>query len=396
MGNMFVADQSGLRLGGARGFVADGHGVSIGGRAFGRRDSNDHRHEHHKRGRGRGHRHGYHHRHRGRSASTSSSSSSDSDASDVESSVGSLPDYDDIQEQALPVARRSLVDWLNHPDQPITKDTVKDMKREIKSARTESPEQFQQDLGALRKEVRDLMKTFKEQKRVQKQQRRANRRARRAAKKTQRKARRDTKKEDRKARKDERKCKDKGEFRHGPPWARSRDHLPMSTPAVPMPILTPENPPSARGFPFGRAPSVPFIKPPFSRPHAPPGISAMHGGWPYTQGLSVPPIPGRYPSPSPVSQGAEHLHEQAVQMDSAAERKEAQAIAIRTAATALGLGEKQKLKMMTEASTLEEGGEKYRREADRLRAEASHLDGELARELHEENEEGQVSGVIQH
>ncbi|TVY24343.1 hypothetical protein LHYA1_G006369 [Lachnellula hyalina] len=396
MGNMFVADQSGLRLGGARGFVADGHGVSIGGRAFGRRDSNDHRHEHHKRGRGRGRRHGYHHRHRGRSASTSSSSSSDSDASDVESSVGSLPDYDDIQEQALPVARRSLIDWLNHPDQPITKDTVKDMKREIKTARTESPEQFQQDLVALRKEVRDLMKTFKEQKRVQKQQRRVNRRARRAAKKTQRKARRDTKKEDRKARKDERKCKDKGEFRHGPPWARSRDHLPMSTPAVPMPILTPETPPSARGFPFGRAPSVPFIKPPFSRPQAPPGISAMHGGWPYTQGLSVPPILGRYPSPSPVSQGAEHLHEQAVQMDSAAERKEAQAIAIRTAATALGLGEKQKLKMMTEASTLEEGGEKYRREADRLRAEASHLDGELARELHEENEEGQVSGVIQH
>ncbi|TVY17660.1 hypothetical protein LARI1_G002833 [Lachnellula arida] len=346
MGNMFVADQTGLRLGGARGFVADGHGVSIGGRAFGRRGSDDRRHEHHerhKRGRGRGRGHGRHHRHRGRSASTSSSSSSSSsssgsDASDVESSVGSLPDYDDIREQALPVARRSLVDWLNHPDQPITKDSVKDMKREIKTARTESPEQFQQDMVALRKEVRDLLKTFNEQKRVQKQQRRANLRAKRAAKRTQRKVRRDAKKEERKPRKDERKCRGKGESRRGPSWVRSRGHLPMSTPAVSMPTHARETPPSARGSPFGRGASVPFIKPPFSRPHGPPGTSAMHGGWPYTQGLSVPPIPGGYPSPGgPVSEGAEHLHTQAVQMDSAAERKEAQAIVIQTAATAQGL-----------------------------------------------------------
>jgi hypothetical protein len=314
--------------------------------------------------------------------------------SESESSVGSLPDYDDIKEQALPTARNSLLEWLNHPDQPITKDTVKDIQREIKTPRNENPEQFQQDLTALRKEVKDLLKAFKEEKRSQKQQRRVDKRARRAARKLQRKARRDAKKEERKLRKDDRKCKGK-EFHRGPPWARSRDHLPIPAPTTSIPIPYPATPPIPRGFPFGRAASVPFIKPPFMRPPDPPGTSAMHCGWPFTQGIPVPPMPGGYPSP--VSRSAENLHTQAVQMDTAAERKETQAIEIRAAATVQGLGEKDKNKMLIEASTLEEEGGKYRREAGRLRAEASHLDGELARELGEQHEdEGQVSGIIQH
>jgi len=388
MGNLFVADQNGLRLGGTRGFVADAHGLSIGGRAFGRRESDDHRHA---RGRGR-RRHGrhdsHHGRHRGRSVSTSSSSSSDSDVSESESSVGSLPDYDDIKEQALPITRNSLLEWLSHPDQPITKDTVDNIQRKIDTAKNGNPEQFEQDIIALRKEVKGLLKAFKEQTRSQKQQRRIDKRTRRVARRLQRKARRDAKKEERKLRKDDKKCKGKSAFHRGPPWARSRDHLPM-------PIQYPETPPLSRGFPFGRAASVPFIKPPFLRPNDTPGTSAMHGGWPFTQGATAPPMPGGYPSP--VSQSAEHLHTQAVHMDTAAERMETQAIDIRTVATVQGLGEKDKNKKLTEASTLEEEAEKYRREADRLRAEASHLDGELARELGEQHEdEDQVSGIIHH
>jgi hypothetical protein len=213
------------------------------------------------------------------------------------------------------------LEWLNHPDQPITKDTVKEIQREIKTASNENPEQFEQDLTVLRKEVKYLLKTFKDQKRSQKQQRRVDKRAKRAARKLQRKARRDAKKGQRKVWKDEKKCKGK-EFHRGPPWARSRDHLPM--PASTMPVQHPATPPIPRGFPFGRAASVPFIKPPFMRPPDPPGTSAMHGGWPFTQGIPVPPMPGSYPSP--VSHSAENLHTQAVQMDTAAERKETRAM----------------------------------------------------------------------
>lgn len=111
----------------------------------------------------------------------------------------------------------------------------------------------------------------------------------------------------------------------------------------------------------------------------------------------MPSMPGSFPSP--VSHTAEHLHTQAMQMDSAADNKEAQAIEIRTAATVRGLGEKIRLKKMIGASSLEEEAENCRREAGRLRAEAEHLDGELARELGEQREDeevGQVSGVIRH
>ena len=133
LGNVLVSDQHGFRLGGSRGFVKDPNGVSFGGRTFGRRESFDrprgwghhgHRghHDHHYRG--RSHSHGRHAKERSSSTSSFSSSSS----SDSDSSVGSLPDYDDLKDQQLPIAKQSLLEWLNHPEQPITKAIVYNLK----------------------------------------------------------------------------------------------------------------------------------------------------------------------------------------------------------------------------------------------------------------------------
>jgi predicted nuclease with TOPRIM domain len=69
------------------------------------------------------------------------------------------------------------------------------------------------------------------------------------------------------------------------------------------------------------------------------------------------------------------------------------AIDARAAATGRQVGEKERLKKLDQASTLEEEAENYRREAGRLRAEASQLDEELAREM-DEHGDGQTSGVI--
>jgi hypothetical protein len=126
----------------------------------------------------------------------------------------------------------------------------------------------------------------------------------------------------------------------------------------------------------------------------------MHGSWPFTQ--TAPYFPGKIAVttpgafPEPVSETAETLHEQALQMDQIAYRKESAAMDLRTAATAHDMPEKEKLRKVDEAAKLEEEAEKCRLEAERLRSEALHLDGELARGLVEERDGGQVSGIIQH
>lgn len=410
MGNM-VADHNGFRFGG---FVANNNGVSMGGRSFGRRESHNQEkhcgrgrergmHGHHH-GRGRSHSHGRHGRRRGRSSSTSSSSSSSSSgSSDSDMSVGSLPEYDDLKDQQLPIAKQSLLDWLNNPDQPITKETIQNIKREIKVAKkTTPPKQFDQDMKDLRKEVKGLMKQFRDKKKAQKILRRELKRERRAAKKEQRKERRAAKKEARETRKSERRGKHRENERRFPPGMPGIGPMPHGgMPHRGMPHGGMPFGPGSRGFPFGRGGGpVPFGRGSFSRTHSgPPGMSAMHGGWPFTQvhpyapgGISVPDLGG---FPEPIAHGASSIHEQAVQMDQAASRNEAAAIDLRTAATGRQVNEKERLKMKDEATALEEEAEKFRFEADRLRAEAMHLDSELAKEFDEENG-GQATGVISH
>jgi hypothetical protein len=133
------------------------------------------------------------------------------------------------------------------------------------------------------------------------------------------------------------------------------------------------------------------------------GLSALHGTWPFTQGTPYAPGNISTPSfrqPSAVSRSAEQIHTELLQVSSMADDWEARAVEHRVAVTIDGVSEKAKLKMMCEATSMEEEAWKYRREADRLRAEGQLLDSELAKELAEENVQNrkkprnvQVTGV---
>ncbi|RDL37941.1 uncharacterized protein BP5553_05374 [Venustampulla echinocandica] len=391
MGNVLVADQNGFRLGGARGIVADSSGFTMGGRQFGRKESYDS----HDKGRGRGGRRGGP---RARSVSTSSSKSSSSFSSaHSDSSVGSLPDYDDLKPPQLPVAKRALLDWVNHPEHPITKDDVQKVRHEIKLSRAASSQQSEQDVEALRREVRDLMKAFREARKTQKRLRRESRRERRAARRAQKKGRRSARKEERRARREGKKsCNSNAE--------KSGCYFPTPTaePSMsPHPFPVVETPSMPRGFPFERAPFLQDNMPPHSpESRGPPGMAAIHGAWPFTQEL--PYAPGRISvpfgsDPTPVSRGSEQIHAQALQMRIVADKTEAKAVEIRIASLADGLGEKERLQITEEAIMLEEEADNCRREADKLMAEATLLDSELARELEEENEHmDQNNGAAHH
>ncbi|KAH8589442.1 hypothetical protein B0O99DRAFT_636891 [Bisporella sp. PMI_857] len=426
MGNMLVADHKGFRFGKDR-FVADENGLTIGGRSFGRRPSHDNEdrsnkredhsnrrvdycghsrgrdRKHVHRGRNRSHSHGRNRRRRVRDSSTSSSSSSSSSSSaDSISSLGSLPAYDDLQDQQLPTAKQSLQDWLNHPDQPITREMVQNLKVDLDLSKKNSSVKYQEDMKALRREVRDLMREFKDRKRAQKILQRQQRRERRADRRALKRERRTARREERKARRSEKKGKGKAKEEGWgiPPWMAAK----LQTPPIPgvgvdrAPPL-PQRPaphdqsiPGMRGFPFsGAGPRPPRFgcTVPATVPCGPPGIGAMHAGWPFSR--SAPYAPGNISAPelgpggfpTSISHSASEIHAQAQNMDKDAEVKEAQAIELRTTATGHDVSEKEKLKLKDEATALEEQAEECRREAERLRAEGLLLDLELARELDE-------------
>jgi hypothetical protein len=286
------------------------------------------------------------------------------------------------------------MEWLNHPEQPITREFVHNVRRDIKAAkRLPSSSQLpDQDLKRMRSEVKDLLKSMKENRKTRKRQRKATRRERRASRRLEKKERQAARREVRRGGKmAERHCDGGG---RGPPWmAVPRSFManqpPLQTPANTMlppapPILAPAIP----GIPLARAASVPSVQSPsfgfgFGRPGRPgrPGMKAMHGGWPFTQAL--PYAPGRIcvsngmTHPAPISYSAEKIHAQALQMEQAAKSKDSRAMELRTAATVRGIGERQRLKDLDLATKLEEEAENLRIEAEKLRAETQHLDTEL-------------------
>ncbi|RKU49610.1 hypothetical protein DL546_009543 [Coniochaeta pulveracea] len=167
------------------------------GRRRGRRHDED--------GKGKG-------RHRSRSSSSSYSSSSSSSTSSEES-VGSLPAYDDLKDNQLPLTRDFLQKWLDHPDQPVTKASLKEVKANLKAAsKAPSPgsnnAQPTFDRVALRKEVKAMMGEWKALRKRQKKERRAmkkqRREVKRAAKRERREARRAGKRERKEARREAR------------------------------------------------------------------------------------------------------------------------------------------------------------------------------------------------
>ncbi|KAI0479556.1 hypothetical protein F4859DRAFT_439673 [Xylaria cf. heliscus] len=276
LGSTFEADRNGVRWWGgpnnvqAR-FEASSRGVRWGeqpGPSLG----HPHPSHHHPwagpfggRGRGRGREHVYGHGQRDHSRSSNSSSSSLS-SSDSDSSIGSLPDWDDLKDTQLPATKRSVHAWLSHPDQPVTKDMLKQAKAEIKAAKSALPPprdpSWDQARESLRREVKDLLQQFKVLKRQQKAARKTARKELRQQKRAVRQERRERRRAERHDRRGERSTRraERDAERHA---RRHRHHHPVP-PVAPVPVSPPVPPtfPGGLGGFFGRGSFGPHPSPP--------------------------------------------------------------------------------------------------------------------------------------
>lgn len=148
-------------------------------------------------------------------------------------SIGSLPDYDDLKDSQVPVAKTYLEEWLSRPENFVTRETVKEAREEIKAARKTAPQDISDPVArdAMRQQVRDMMgqwKILKREQRNARRQRKRDRRARRRAEKRERRqARRERKRSRRNARRESRRegkqarRESRGE---GPGGRRDHDH----------------------------------------------------------------------------------------------------------------------------------------------------------------------------
>jgi hypothetical protein len=299
IGNLLVADGQGFKLGPIR---ADTNGFRIGGGNPQPNVSRDHYRgyhpEHHTvhmppihRGRPSEHEVSSRMPHRERSRSTSSSSSSG--ASSIES-AGSLPDCNHLKDTQLPVAKQAVKDWLNHPDQSITKQTVKRIKEEIKAAKCGHRTFSETERDALRKEVHDLFKEFKAAIRSQKTAWKAGRQERKRLRREARRARRTARREVRNAEREVRNAEQdlKKAARHEIKAGKMREIIPPmpAFPAMPgVPGL--HTPPGAwpleheyQGFP-----QPPFYMSPLSPSHSMPHMGPPKDGkgWSFTENPQI-------------------------------------------------------------------------------------------------------------
>ncbi|KAK4448260.1 hypothetical protein QBC34DRAFT_407839 [Podospora aff. communis PSN243] len=376
-----------------------GFGCGYGrGRARGRRGCGDNEGPGFGRGRARG-RHHDGERNRTRDSSVLSSSSSSSSSS--ESSIGSLPDYDELKDTQLPVTKGYLQEWLNHPDQPVTKEMLKEAKQNIKQARTgpktdDKPSPVSPDPKALRKEIKAMIKEWKS---LKKQQTRARKQLRRERKQKRREEKRELRNTRREVRRAERELRRNGVHGPAPP-------MPSMPPMPPMPSLAPMPP-------MPPVPPVPPVPPfqargPGGQPWSPMGLGQMFVGWggqnegttQANNGVGPSTTPGAWPGDD-YSVDRHHHHSQAKYK--AAADLEAQVIAkeaeLLKMHEAIALGEEERRrsgqsvpgdhKVQTDVETntlrLETEIEALARSMAQLRTEA---DEEYARELAEEERRG--------
>ncbi|KAK0652981.1 hypothetical protein B0T16DRAFT_407181 [Cercophora newfieldiana] len=252
------------RGGGPPGF---GCGPRGRGRGRGRRGGGDDEGRGFGRGRGRHHNHN-HHGEQNRSRDSSVSSTSSSSSSDSDSSVGSLPDHDRLMEPQLSVAKEYLLAWLSQPDQPITRQKMKEAKQRINEAREapvadaeSNPTPPAVDLKALRKEYKAMHKEWKSLKKEQNRSRKQLRRERRQKRRDEKREWRNTKREVRRA---ERELRRGG---GGPPQGFPFDG---SAPFPSMPAMP--TMPTVGSFGGGR-------RGPPGPPWSPMGLGQLFGGW---------------------------------------------------------------------------------------------------------------------
>ncbi|KAL1869430.1 hypothetical protein VTK73DRAFT_3134 [Phialemonium thermophilum] len=478
IGNTFVADRNGVRIGG---ITADGNGISVHGTPlFGagvhhrhHAPHNPHHHNVHfsgpprcggRGGAGRGfgigfgpfgggpaafaerdfgswgHRGGgpgfrgrgrdrvwdgdRKHGSKSRSSSVSSSSSSISSSSTSSvSSVGSLPDHDHLRESQLSIAKRYLEEWLNHPEQPITKESVKSAKEQIKAARNDDKQQkpavaaatAKAQKEALRREVKSLQQRCKELKRQQKQQARERKRQNRQIKRERRNARRAARRERKKAKR-EAKREAKRAQRQAKRDGGATAALAAVAAAEASSSSSSQGPPTQPPFPFGGPPAYGY--PPWLRhqqspagpiPYGPATFLGRFAGrgfgpepfWqqPPSASSSSPivppgPVPGAwnsstegvetYPASLAKYRAAEELERQVMAKEEELRKVHEQLVqedeARRTSCDPRG-DEKAALRGQLSAERIELEIEDLQRDLERLRVEA---DAEFARELAEE------------
>ena len=126
-----------------------------------------------------------------------------------EESEGSLPDIDDVTPRQLPVLRQSLMDWLNHPEQPVTKVQMKQLKSNLKLTQADKttfkPEG--KELAELKSELKEMKRRFRDAKRERRNKSRDLKRQRKHKKRDERRARRQARFEEKLAAKREAKGK---------------------------------------------------------------------------------------------------------------------------------------------------------------------------------------------
>ena len=204
--------------------------------------------------------------------------------------MGSLPEYDDLGDAQLPVAKQHLEEWLNHPDQPITKERIKEVKQQIKAAKKAPPPAGPAgyDPKAMKKEVKALLKEWKALKKEQSRAHKELRRERRQKRKDERRERRNVRRDMRRAERDFR----RGHHTGGPPMMQPGGP-PGSFPFVPpmphMGSVPPVPPPGGAPGAFPFAPPFPHMggAPPVPPPAGP--FGHMFGRW---AGAGLAGVPG--------------------------------------------------------------------------------------------------------
>lgn len=136
-------------------------------------------------------------RHRSHSVSSVSSISSVSSVSSASvSSLESLPNYDDLNDNQLPLYAARLDAWVHSPDTIRSRQDINDLKAELKLARAASLDPSV-DRKALKKHVKTLRQEWKgvrrEQKRMMKERKREKRSRRRGEKRERRERKREVK-----------------------------------------------------------------------------------------------------------------------------------------------------------------------------------------------------------
>ncbi|WYZ41354.1 hypothetical protein EsH8_V_000249 [Colletotrichum jinshuiense] len=217
-----------------------------------------------------------------RSLSASSSASSSSSTSSA-SSVGSLPDYEELYPSQLPIYKQRITAWLSHPDQPVTKADITQLREEIRSAHAAATEQRNsgnpgaaaatartaEEEKALKTALKALTQEWRKLKRQQRAVRKEKRRERRARRKEERRERREQRRESKREKRGTR--REQREIRRGAGGSSGDQH--HGSGPTPSPWGVP--------FPFMPPPGVHVPPPPVMHAHPQPSVpvpNSIHWG----------------------------------------------------------------------------------------------------------------------